>query len=86
MNLEDKQRGIADAAQARSELYDTLGQLQVQLNYAQRVDDAVEDAKQRIVNQKRDNPAAFIAGVAGVAVAAGLVIWGVASVVLRRSA
>ena len=85
MNREEQRRGVAAAAQARSELYDTLGQLEDRLNYAKRVDDAVADAKDRLRTQKREHPAAFFAGVAGVAVMAGLVVWGVASAIARRS-
>ncbi|GAA2189201.1 MULTISPECIES: DUF3618 domain-containing protein [Leucobacter] len=84
MSSEEKRHGIAEADQARTELYDTLSQLKVRLNYAQRVDDAVEDAKVRIAEEKRDNPAGFGAGVAGVAVLAGLAVWGIASAVARR--
>ncbi|MFA5607669.1 MAG: DUF3618 domain-containing protein [Leucobacter sp.] len=84
MNAEDKRQGIADAARARAELYDTLGQLQERLNYAQRVDDAVDEARERVATAKRERPGAFFAGVAGVSLAAGLVAWGVASAILRR--
>lgn len=84
MSSEEKQRGIADAAVARAELYDTLSQLKDRLNYAQRVDDAVDDVKQRIVEQKRRNPLAFVAGVAGAAVVMGVVVWGVATTVAKR--
>ena len=84
MSSEEKQRGIADAAEARAELYDTLSQLTDRLNYARRVDDAVADAKLRIAEQRRNQPLAFAAGVAGVAVVAGLAVWGIASTVARR--
>ncbi len=84
MSAEEKRHGIAEAAQARSELYDTLSQLKVRLNYAQRVDDAVNEAKLRIAEEKRDNPAGFAAGVAGAAVLAGLAVWGIASAVAKR--
>ena len=84
MTSKERQQGIEQAEQARAELYDTLSQLKVQLNYAQRIDDAVTDAKAKIVEEKRRNPAAFLAGVAGVAVVAGLAVWGIASSVVRR--
>lgn len=84
MTAHEKQQGVADAAAARAELYDTLSQLKDRLNYAQRVDDAVDEAKLRIAEQKRRNPLGFAAGVAGVAAVAGLVVWGVASAVARR--
>ncbi len=84
MNLTEKQQGIADAELARAELYTTLSQLKDRLNYAQRVDDAVEDAKVRIAEQKQRNPLAFIAGVAGVAVVTGVAVWGVATAVAKR--
>ena len=84
MTSDEKQRGIAEAERARAELYDTLGKLKVQLNYAQRIDNAVTDAKLRIADQKRRNPLAFLAGVAGAAAATGLAVWGVASAVARK--
>lgn len=84
MNATEKQQGIADAELARAELYTTLSQLKDRLNYAQRVDDAVDDAKLRIIEQKQRNPLAFVAGVAGVAVIAGVVVWGVATTVAKR--
>lgn len=84
MNATEKQQGIADAELARAELYSTLSQLKDRLNYAQRVDDAVDDAKLRIIEQKQRNPLAFVAGVAGAAVIAGVVVWGVATSVAKR--
>lgn len=84
MSSEENRHGIAEAAQARSELYDTLSQLKVRLNYAQRVDDSIADAKSRLAEEQRENPARFAAGVAGAAVLAGLAVWGVASAVARR--
>lgn len=84
MNAHEKQQGVVQAAQARAELYDTLAQLKDRLNYAQRVDDAVDDVKHRISEQKRRNPLAFAAGVAGAAVIAGVAVWTVASAVIRR--
>ncbi|QIM15690.1 DUF3618 domain-containing protein [Leucobacter insecticola] len=84
MSSEEKQRGVAEAAAARAELYGTLSQLKDRLNYAQRVDDAVDDAKRRITEQKRRNPLGFMIGVAGVAVVVGAVVWGVATTVAKR--
>ncbi|MBK0422136.1 hypothetical protein JD292_08615 [Leucobacter sp. CSA2] len=84
MSAIEKAQGIVDAERARAELYDTLGKLKVQLNYAKRVDDALEDTRMKIVATKRRNPAAFFAGVAGVAVVTGLVVWGVAAAVAKR--
>ncbi|MBL3700068.1 DUF3618 domain-containing protein [Leucobacter luti] len=84
MSAQDRERGVAEAQQAREELYDTLTQLQGRLNYAQRIDDSVADAKRRIAAEKAQNPLRFAAAVAGVAVVAGLVVWGVARAVARR--
>ncbi|SJN08871.1 hypothetical protein FM113_04620 [Leucobacter sp. 7(1)] len=80
----DREQGVAEAQVARAELYDTLTQLQGRLNYAQRIDDSVAHAKRRIVAEKERNPLAFVAGVAGVAVVAGLVVWGIARSVGNR--
>ncbi|WP_336660252.1 hypothetical protein [Leucobacter sp. USHLN153] len=85
MSGQDSQReGIADAAHARAELYTTLSQLKVQLNYAQRIDNALEEAKLRLAQEHRRNPVAFAAGVAGVAALAGLAVWGVAARIADR--
>ncbi|RGE21929.1 DUF3618 domain-containing protein [Leucobacter sp. wl10] len=84
MTSREKQQGVAEAARARAELYDTLSQLKDRLNYAQRIDDAVGDAKERIAEQKRRNPLGFAAGVAAAAAFAGLAVWGVATAVAKR--
>lgn len=84
MSSADRVQGVADAQAARAELYDTLTQLQGRLNYAQRIDDSVANAKRRIVAEKSRNPLAFAAGVAGVAVIAGLAAWGIARAVGNR--
>lgn len=84
MTSAEKARGEAEAARAREELYGTLAQLKDRLNYAQRVDDAVDDAKHRIAETKRERPLVFAAAVAGVATTAGLVAWGIARAVANR--
>lgn len=85
MNAQNERaRGIADAEAARAELYDTLSQLKVQLNYAKRIDDAVDDTKHRIAEVKRRKPLAFAAGVAGAAAIVGAVVWGIASAIANR--
>lgn len=84
MNAEYHQQGVADAALARAELYDTLGQLTHQLNYARRIDEAIDDAKRRVIETKRTNPLAFAATVAGVAAVVGLGVWGVVRAVSKR--
>ncbi|MGI8392271.1 DUF3618 domain-containing protein [Leucobacter sp. W1038] len=75
--------GVQKAQLARAELYDTLGQLRGRLDYAQRIDDTIARAKQRVADVGNENPLAFAAGVAGAAVAAGLTVWGVARLVMR---
>jgi len=77
------EEGIREADQARAELYDTLGKLRERLDYAQRVDDAMVRAKQRIADEKRANPLGFAIGVAVVAGAVGLTVWGLARGVMR---
>ncbi|MHA3723890.1 DUF3618 domain-containing protein [Leucobacter sp. HY1910] len=84
MNAHEKQQGIADAAKARAELYDTLGQLTHQLNYARRVDEAIDDARRRMAEVKRSRPVVFAASVAGVAAVVGLGVWGVVRAVSKR--
>ena len=68
---------VSEADQARADLYDTLSQLRDRLDYAQRIDDRVELAKRGIAQQKQENPWAFAAGVAVVAVGAGFAAWAV---------
>lgn len=75
--------GVAAADRARQELYDTLGQLRDRLDYAQRIDDTVDRAARRIAAEKRENPLGFAIGVAVVAGAVGVAVWGVARKVLR---
>ena len=86
MNARPSERtmGVTEAEAAREELDSTLAQLRDRLNYAQRVDDAVDDAKLRIAETRRSRPLVFVAGCAGVAVVAGLVVWGVARGISRR--
>lgn len=75
--------GVAAADRARQELYDTLGQLRDRLDYAQRIDDTVDRATRRIAAEKRENPLGFAIGVAVVAGAVGVAVWGIARSVLR---
>lgn len=75
--------GVAAAERARTELYDTLGQLRERLDYAQRIDDALDETCERIGRKKRENPLGFGLGVAAVAAVAGLAVWGVTRAVIR---
>lgn len=84
MNAERATSGVNEADRARADLYDTLGQLRDRLNYAQRVDDAVDRAKARIVVESRENPLRFAAGAAAVATTVGLAVWGIAKFVTSR--
>ncbi|MBK0417505.1 DUF3618 domain-containing protein [Leucobacter sp. CSA1] len=81
---DEAHRGTAEAALARAELYDTLGQLRDRLNYAQRVDDALDRAKVRVQAARRRNPVGFAAGVVAAAALTGTVVWGVARGVAKR--
>ena len=76
-------QGITEADNARAELYDTLAQLRVRLDYAQRIDDSMARARTRIAAEKRENPLLFAAGVASVAVAGGLAAWAITRKVIR---
>jgi hypothetical protein len=75
--------GVSEAAVARTELYRTLGQLRDRLNYAQRVDDAVDDARVRLREVQRNRPLAFLAGCVSVATLSGIAVWSVAAQVSR---
>lgn len=83
MNMEERQRGVAEADRARAELYESLAQLRDRLDYAQRIDDSLARTKRRIAAEKRENPLIFGAAVAGAAAACGLVVWAVASKVMK---
>lgn len=84
MTKQDPRAGVSEAALARAELYDTLGKLKDRLNYAQRVDNAVDRAKLRLSEQQREEPVKFVALVSAVAAGAGLAAWGIARVIARR--
>ena len=79
----ERELGLIEANQARADLYETLGQLRVQLDYAQRIDDAVSRTKHRLAAEKRENPLVFGAAVAGVAAVCGVAVWAIASKVVR---
>lgn len=81
---EERVRGIADAAIARAELYDTLGQLRDRLNYAKRIDDATARLADRVEEERRERPLVFAAGAAAVAAAAGGIVWAIARGVSKR--
>lgn len=86
MNEQRPGRGLdgVDAANlARVELYDTLAQLRDRLDYAQRIDDAVDRTSQRIADAKRENPLGFAVGVAATAAVVGVAVWGVSRLVMR---
>ena len=79
----ERELGLIEASEARADLYDTLGQLRARLDYAQRIDDGVARAKQRIAAEKRENPLVFGAAVVGVAAVCGVAVWAIASKVVR---
>ena len=79
----ERELGLIEASEARADLYDTLGQLRVQLDYAQRIDDGVARAKQRIAAEKRESPLVFGAAVVGVAAVCGVAVWAITSKVVR---
>lgn len=76
--------GVAEAALARAELYDTLAQLRDRLNYARRIDERIHDTKRRLARTQRENPLGFAIGVASVAATVGAAVWGIASFVAGR--
>lgn len=76
MNRSQKLQQLEQTQRAREELYDTLGKLRDQLDYAARFDQAVE-------RLQREKPAVYAAAVTGVAVVAGLVLWGVTTKIVK---
>ena len=82
--MTDQNSGIAEAAAARADLYDTLTQLTDRLNYAQRVDNALARAKANVTRVRSERPWAFAAAAAGAAAAVGVAVWGVAATIARK--
>ncbi|MBC9944790.1 DUF3618 domain-containing protein [Leucobacter sp. cx-328] len=84
MNQQERVAGVAEAQTARAELYDTLSLLTDRLNYAQRIDDAVDRTKVRFSRLREEKPVEAMAIVAGAAVAVGAVVWAVAAGLTRK--
>lgn len=76
MSRSQREQGVQAAQEARTELYDTLGQLRDRLDYAHRFDQATQWLK-------HERPAAYAAAVVAVATVAGLVVWGVSAKIVR---
>lgn len=83
MSAADREAGVQAADRARTELYETLGQLRERLDYAKRFDDAMDRAGERIAREKQENPVGFMVGVAAVATAAGVAVWGIVRLIAR---
>ena len=75
---------LTETQRAREDLYETLGLLTERLNYAKRIDVAIDRNVRRIKLQKRRNPLGFAAGVTAVAGLVGVVTWSIVSAVVRR--
>lgn len=84
MSRSARAEGIAAAEVARAELYETLGQLRENLNYAKRFDQATDRFVDRVEEERRERPEVFIAGVVAVATTAGVVVWAVARGIAKR--
>lgn len=74
----------AEADHARTELYETLSLLSGRLNYAQRIDDAVDRTTEKLHEERKANPVGFALAVAGVAVTVGLIAWAGASRIMKK--
>ena len=83
MNRTKTALGISEADKARDELYSTLSLLRERLDFAQRIDDRLEQAKHRIAAEKLERPLVFVAGVVAVAIAGGALVWGLTSNTVR---
>ena len=83
MNRTKTALGISEADKARDDLYATLSLLRERLDFAQRIDDRLEQAKHRIAAEKRERPLVFVAGVVAVAIAGGALVWGLTSKTVR---
>lgn len=81
---EKRDPGVDAANAARAELYDTLSQLRDRLDFAQRIDDRVQETSRQLSDLRRRRPLEFAAGAVAVAGVAGLIVWGIARRVARR--
>ncbi|WP_138945558.1 DUF3618 domain-containing protein [Plantibacter sp. M259] len=69
--------------QARAELVATLNAIEDKLNVPKQVHRAKRRAVVQIATVKVERPAVFYAGVAGLAGAAGLAVWGIVRAIAR---
>lgn len=74
---------VAETERARAEVTDTLNQVIDKLNFSRRIDIKVAEWQRKIDHTRRTQPAVFVAGVAGTAAVAGLVVWGVVRYITR---
>jgi hypothetical protein len=70
--------------QARAELVATLNAIEDKLNVPRKVSRAVARGKVAAAKLQRENPAAFIGGIAAVAVVAGTAAWGIVRAIAVR--
>ena len=75
---------IPSTEQARAELASTLNAIEDKLNVPRKVSRAVARGKVTVARLQRENPAAVVAGIASVAVAAGTAAWAITRAILTR--
>ncbi|MET0480700.1 MAG: hypothetical protein ABWZ69_05035 [Mycetocola sp.] len=70
--------------QARAELVSTLNAIEDKLNVPRKVSRAVARGRVAAAKLQKDNPAAFIGGIAAVAAVAGTAAWGIVRAIAVR--
>lgn len=83
MTADQFQDATPTPEQARAELVATLNAIEDKLNVPKQVHRAKRRTIVRIATVKVERPAVFYAGVAGVAVSAGLAVWGIVRAIAR---
>ena len=82
--MTEQHDGLADrVAATRAQLFDTLDAIEDKLNVPKQVHRAKRRAIVQIATVKVERPAVFYAGVAGLAGAAGLAVWGIVRAIVR---
>lgn len=75
--------GPTSPEQARAELVSTLNAIEDKLNVPRKVNRAVARGRVAAAKLQRDNPAAFLGGIAAVAAVAGTAAWAIVRAIAR---
>ncbi|MCU1560234.1 hypothetical protein [Mycetocola sp.] len=75
--------GSPTPEQARAELVSTLNAIEDKLNVPRKVSRAVARGRVAAVKLQRENPAAFVGGIAAIAAVAGTAAWAIVRAIAR---